>query len=73
MYYEDKKHHLFQVAYDLDDLKTRERELKAIAEAAGELPDTENIILTYEEEEEIVYNGVEISVLPVWKWLLEEV
>ena len=73
MYYEDKKYHLLQVAYDLDDLKTRERELKAIADAAGELPDTENIILTYEEEDAIVYNGVEISVLPVWKWILEEV
>lgn len=73
MYYEDKKFHLLQVAYDLDDPKTRERELKAIADAAAELPDTENIILTCEEEEEIVYNGVEISVLPVWKWLLAEV
>ncbi len=73
MYFEDKKFHLLQVAYDLDDLKTREREIKAIADAAGELPDTENIILTYEDEEEIVYNGVEISVLPVWKWILEVV
>lgn len=28
------------------------------------------LIITYDEEETIESNGLEISVMPVWKWLL---
>ncbi len=70
LYNENEQFHLLQVSYGLDDLKTREREIKAIVDAASELPQTKNILLTYNEEDTLVDNNVEIKILPVWKWLL---
>ena len=70
LYNENEQVHLLQVSYGLDDLKTREREIKAIVDAAGELPQTKNLLLTYNEEDTLVDNNVEIKILPVWKWLL---
>ncbi len=70
LYHENKQFHLLQVSYGLDNVKTREREIKAIVDAANELPSTKNLILTYDEEDSIVENEVEIKILPVWKWLL---
>ncbi len=70
LYNENEQFHLLQVSYGLDDLKTREREIKTIVDAAGELPQTKNILLTYNEEDTLVDNNVEIKILPVWKWLL---
>ena len=70
LYNENEQFHLLQVSYGLDDLKTREREIKAIVDAAGELPQTKNLLLTYNEEDTLVDNNVEIKILPVWKWLL---
>ncbi len=70
LYHENKKFHLLQVSYGLSDLKTREREIKAIVDASAELPRTNNLLLTYDEEDTLVDNGVKITILPVWKWLL---
>ncbi len=70
LYNENEQFHLLQVSYGLDDLKTREREIKAIVDAAGELTQTKNLLLTYNEEDTLVDNNVEIKILPVWKWLL---
>ena len=70
LYHENKKFHLLQVSYGLSDLKTREREIKAIVDASAELPSTNNLLLTYDEEDTLVDNGVKITILPVWKWLL---
>ena len=30
----------------------------------------EGIILTYDEEKELIFDGVKIRVMPVWRWLL---
>jgi predicted AAA+ superfamily ATPase len=70
LYHENNKFHLLQVSYEMSDLKTREREIKAIVDASAELPRTKNLILTYDEEDTRVDNGIEITILPVWKWLL---
>ena len=70
LYNENEQFHLIQVSYGLGDLKTREREIKAIVDTATELPRTKNLILTYDEEDSILDNNVEITILPVWKWLL---
>jgi predicted AAA+ superfamily ATPase len=34
--------------------------------------DNLNTLITMDEEETIIYEGVVIEVLPVWKWLLME-
>ena len=67
---------LIQVVYELDDEKTKEREIKALVEAAGEFSldgkKGELLIITkdYETQEEI--EGKKITYKKLWKWLIEE-
>ncbi len=62
---------LYQVSYSISDFDTRKRELKAINVAANHFNIKKAVIITYDEEEQIESNGVQINVLPVWKWLLQ--
>ncbi len=62
---------LYQVSYSISDFDTRKRELKAINVAAIHFNIKKAVIITYDEEEQIESNGVQIQVLPVWKWLLQ--
>ena len=60
-----------QVCYDLrESLNTYERETKALIKFSKRFPDTRLLILTDANEETIRQEGIEIFVLPVWKWLL---
>jgi predicted AAA+ superfamily ATPase len=67
---------LIQVVYDLDDEKTKEREIKALVEAAGEFnlngKKGELLIITkdYEAKEEV--SGKKITYRKLWKWLIDE-
>jgi predicted AAA+ superfamily ATPase len=67
---------LIQVVYDLGDEKTKEREIRALVEAAGEFGLTgkkgELLIITrdYEAKEEV--SGKLITYKLLWKWLIEE-
>ena len=54
------------------DDATFKRETEALIKLAGFLPGTECLILTDSEEEKLTVNDVNISVLPIWKWLLKE-
>ena len=60
----------------MDDQKTKEREIKALVEAAGEFSldgkKGELLIITkdYETQEEI--EGKKITYKKLWKWLIEE-
>jgi len=47
-----------------------ERSLPGLVEACRSLDLASGVILTYAQEEERDTNGLKISVLPVWKWLL---
>lgn len=58
----------YQVTYSLTDL---EREVKGIKEILSRKPDIKVAILTLDEEKEIEVRGKRISVIKVWKWLLE--
>lgn len=63
--------HLVQVSYTLNDFKTKEREVNAIIEAQKEFDRIKPLIITYSDNEEVIEaNGIEIQVLPVWKWLI---
>lgn len=67
---------LVQVVYELDDEKTKEREIKALVEAAGEFglggKKGELLIITkdYEAKEDV--SGKKITYKKLWKWLIEE-
>ncbi len=71
LYFENNTYYLVQVSYSLDNYKTRKREIKAIIDTNKEIPNTKNIILTYNEEEIITENNIKIEVIPIWKWLIK--
>lgn len=62
---------LIQVCYDIDDFKTKERELSALAKAGDELKCRDMIVITYDYENIEDYKGLEIKFVPLWKWLIE--
>lgn len=55
----------------LDDIDTRERETRAFVKLHNFIPDSKCLIITNSEEATLEYNGIPISVLPAWKWLLD--
>ena len=58
-----------QVCWELNE-RNEKRELVGLSEACRELDLNSGLILTYAQEEERKANGLTVSVLPVWKWLL---
>lgn len=60
-----------QVCYELTE-KNRERETLGLLEAMSALKLQKGLILTDDQEDEMVVKGKTIAVIPVWKWLLEE-
>lgn len=65
---------LIQVCYDISDLKTKEREIRAVLKASKELKCKDLLVITesYEAEEENEWFGIKekIKFIPLWKWLL---
>ncbi len=61
---------LIQVADNLNNGKTRQRELNALLRAMDELKLKTALILTEDTEEDIALEGKSIRVKPVYKWLL---
>ena len=70
LYYDDNYFNLIQVTYTFADYRTKKREIDSLIEAGKEIPNTKNFIITYNEEEIIKTDTVEIQVIPAWKWLL---
>jgi predicted AAA+ superfamily ATPase len=59
-----------QVCYSLHDAETRKREINSLIESSKRLEIKRYIIITKDDEELISQSGIEIHVIPVWKWLL---
>lgn len=64
---------LIQVADNLDNEKTRHRELNALIKAMDELKLKTALVLTEDTEEEIALEGKVVMVKPIYKWLLGDV
>lgn len=66
---------LIQVCHDLGDIKTKDREVRALLKSSKELGCKNLLVLTedYESEEEINWFGIteKIKFMPLWKWLLK--
>ena len=60
-----------QVAWSLEQMHTLDREIKGLLKTCAYAKVTRGLILTLEESEKLEINGVQIDVIPVWKWLLE--
>lgn len=54
----------------LDDIDTKEREPRAFAKLNNFIPDSKCILITNSEETNLEYDGIDIEVIPIWKWLL---
>jgi hypothetical protein len=61
---------LVQVCLSLSLPSTRERELRALAEAARTVRDTRATVVTLTDEDTAVVAGVPVRIVPAWKWLL---
>jgi len=59
-----------QVCWQLIE-RTRARELNGLLEAAGAWNLDALLVLTYDEERQLSHQDRTVSVLPVWKWLLQ--
>lgn len=63
---------LIQVCYDLRNSDVEQREIKALAEAAGELNVSNLTVLTWDEKREIEKDGKTIKFRPLLEWLIEK-
>lgn len=62
---------LIQVCYNIDSLKTEEREITALIGASKELSCDNLILITWDREEIKEFKGKTIQYIPLWKWLLK--
>lgn len=62
---------VIQACYQLTK-ENKEREIAGLAGAMREFKLKEGLILTYEQEEELIVEGKKIIIKPIWKWLLEK-
>ena len=66
---ESASQRLINVAYDVSDPTTRNRELNGLVEGMRGLGVHEALLLTAEEEETVTTEAGNISIIPLWKWL----
>ena len=66
---------VIQVCYDLQDAKTKEREMAGLFEAMQAYDLNYGIILTWDEEERQAYKNdkIVVDIIPVYQWLLNGV
>jgi len=60
-----------QVCYSLSDAETRKREINALMQISKRGSIKKYTIITKDEEEDFSEGEIEITAIPVWKWLLE--
>lgn len=63
---------IYQVAYDIENPKTRRREIKGAVAAAKNTKCSNVYILTDHLSETIVHDGITIKAMPAWEWVVRE-
>ncbi|WP_316848346.1 DUF4143 domain-containing protein [Pedobacter psychrodurus] len=58
------------VSWSLTDPDTRSREIKGLLKAATYCKVNKALIITLDEEEDLDIDGVNIQIIPAWKWML---
>ena len=61
---------LIQVSADIENPKTREREIAPLINAARQFNIKDCLILTDDQNTELKEGKLKIKVMPVWRWLL---
>ena len=62
---------LVQVSFDLNDEKTRKREVSAIIEAMDEIKEKKGTLVTMNESDVLVVEDKTVEIVPAWKYLLD--
>ena len=62
---------VIQVTWELNETN-RKRELEGLLEAMDYFHQHNGLLLTYDQEDEIIKDDKKIIIKPVWKWLLEQ-
>lgn len=62
---------LIQASYELDDDKTRNREVRALIKAMAETGLETGDIVTYEHEDELIIDGRKINLIPAHRFFLD--
>ncbi len=62
---------LIQVCWNLEQEKTKKREITALLKASEELGCPNLLIITEDKDEQEVVENKTITYLPLWKWLIE--
>lgn len=70
-FYIDETNTAIQVSYSIKDDSTRNREVDALCRYAQTNRDVKPKIITWEEKENIVVDGVSIEVVPILDWILD--
>jgi predicted AAA+ superfamily ATPase len=60
---------LIQVCYSLDNIETKDRELRSLAKASKELGCENAVVLTWDTSGEETVKDVKIRMVPLWQWL----
>ena len=58
-----------QVCYSVQDAESRKREVDALIKMSKQIDIKKMIVITKDEEDTISERGIQIEVIPVWKWL----
>lgn len=61
---------LIQVCWNVDDFRTKERELRGLKKAMAALKCGDAVVITEEREGAEEVNGNRVVFVPLWKWLL---
>ena len=69
-FYIDETNTAIQVSYSIKDDNTRNREVDALYRYAQTNRDVKLMIVTWEEKEHLVVDGISIEVVPVLDWIL---
>ena len=59
-----------QVATDLVEPKTKEREIKGLVQSCLKFNLSDGLILTFDHTEQLKQEGVQVTVLPAWQYFL---
>jgi hypothetical protein len=65
----DNRFMAIQVSFELNDENT-DREIGGLLEACKFLDLKEGFIITNDEERELNIDGINVHVIPVWKWMI---
>lgn len=61
-----------QVCYSLADAETQKREFSALYALCKRYEMENCIVISKDTEESVIYKGLEIKILPAWKWILTQ-